>query len=605
MRRPESGQRAYIVAALLAALTLIAFWQVLKCQFVNFDDDHYVLNNPHVLSGLTIANIKWAFTTLYESFWMPTIWLSFMLDQQMYGLNPFGYHLTNLLFHIANVVLLFLVLRRMTKSTWRSALVAALFAVHPLHVESVAWVTERKDLVSTLFYILTMGAYALYAERPDRKRYSLVVLMLALGLMSKTTLVTLPFVLLLLDYWPLRRFAHDSGKRADAGVMRRLILEKAPLALLCIGATAVSFLAQRASNAVSSFDAFSMTIRVKNAFVSYVEYIAKMLWPAKLAVFYPHPLNTLPMWQVVGSGILLACITVLVLAARRSRPHLAVGWLWYLGTLIPMIGLVQLGWQSMADRYTYVPLTGLFIAIVWSIPEPFTQVRRVAVATISGIVLTVLTALTWVQAGCWHDSFALFSHALAVTQRNFVAHNNLGTALAEEKRYGEAVDHFQEAVRIFPGYAYAYNNLGNSLLSLGRRDEAIKAYSEAVHIKPTYDVARANLAAAVEQQGAGSLASGGQPETPDPASQSAIAHFNLGATMQQQGNLAQAVKEYRQAIKLKPDLLRAHYNLAVALFFQEDYAAAWKEVHECRKLGNNPDPNFVQALSDKMPDPGN
>ena len=354
-----------LIVILLVAITLAVYLPILRHDFTNFDDDSYITENRHIQSGITKDSIIWAFTSSYASNWHPLTWISHMLDYRLFGPKPMGHHAVNLLFHTLNTLLLLFILKRMTKSVWKSAFVAALFAIHPLHVESVAWAAERKDVLSTFFWMLTMWAYVVYAERPRLKWYFVAVLFFGLGLMSKPTLVTLPFVLLLLDYWPLGRFAGDQKK----GPGWRLILEKMPLFAMSAASSVITYYAQQSSKAVISIDRLPLTIRAANALVAYVTYIGKMFWPRNLAIFYPHPGNTIPEWQVVGAFVLLACVTILALGLGRRYPYLPVGWLWYLGTLGPMIGLVQVGEQAVADRYTYLSYIGLFIMLAWGIPD--------------------------------------------------------------------------------------------------------------------------------------------------------------------------------------------------------------------------------------------
>jgi hypothetical protein len=366
----------------LALATLAVFWQVLGHDFVNYDDPDYVYRNPNVQSGITLSSIKWAFTTGHAANWHPLTWLSHMLDWQLFGDNPGWHHLTNLFLHIANTLLLFAVLKRMTNALWRSAFVAAAFALHPLHVESVAWVAERKDVLSTLFWMLTIAAYLRYLERPGTGRYLLTLLIFALGLMAKPMLVTLPFVLLLLDYWPLGRFqfgqivksvGQQSRKSLNAfshwKLSRHLLLEKVPLFALSAISSIVTFLVQRTAGAVTSVETLPLKLRIANTFVSYLTYIQKMVWPSRLAMFYPYPDKTDLIWQTVVFALLLLIISLGVIWLMRRRRYLLTGWLWYLGTLVPVIGLVQVGDQALADRYTYVPLTGLFIIIAWGVPD--------------------------------------------------------------------------------------------------------------------------------------------------------------------------------------------------------------------------------------------
>ena len=407
--------RDILVCLFLVMATLAVYWQVQNYDFVNFDDNDYVYDNRHVQDGLTLKSIIWAFTNIHASNWHPVTWLSHMMDYQLYGMNPGRHHLTNLLFHIANTLLLFLVFRKMTDSLWQSGFVAALFALHPLHVESVAWVSERKDVLSTFFWMLTMWSYIWYVEHPAVKRYILVVLFFALGLMSKPMLVTLPFVLLLLDFYPLNRFQSQQPKGSANAQQRsialRLILEKIPLFVLVAMSSAMTFYAQKHGKTVASLEVIPLKSRVANALVSYVSYIIKTIYPSKLAVLYPHP-GILPWWQIAGACLLLVTISFLAIRVVKQSPYFVVGWLWYLGTLVPVIGLVQVGIQSMADRYTYVPLIGIFIIIVWGIPELVAQwrYRKICLATLATVVLTILMAMTWKKVGYWKSSITLFEH---------------------------------------------------------------------------------------------------------------------------------------------------------------------------------------------------
>ena len=483
-----------------------------------------------------------------------------MLDCELFGLEPGPHHLTNLLFHIANTLILFTVLFRMTRAVWRSAFVAALFAVHPLHVESVAWIAERKNVLSTLFWLLTMVAYVRYVERKTLVRYLFVLSFLILGLMSKPMLVTLPFVLLLLDYWPLRRFQisrlkgqgtrpsdqkrtspttlsedmDTSGRKENAlGLMREKIPLLVPVAASCV----VTFVVQQSGGSVGNLTSYPLKVRVANAIVCYVAYMAKMLWPTRLAIFYPYT----DVWigQVVGAGVLLAVISVLVIRRVRRQPYLTVGWLWYVGTLVPVIGLVQVGGQAMADRYTYVPLIGLFIIVAWGAHELLEKWRqsRMLLSVSSGLLLVACVTLTWLQVRHWSDSVALFKHAVAVTAPNDLARNNLGVALAEQGKYSEAAVHYGEAVKINPKYAEAYNNLGYSLEKQGQVDAAIANYRQALRINPDF----------------------------------ARAHNNLGAALGGQGQSAEAVTHFQQALNSKQKngglnfSAGVHYNLALAL----------------------------------------
>jgi protein O-mannosyl-transferase len=454
------------IMILLALLTLAAYWQVRDCDFVNYDDNLYVTGNQHVQAGISLEGIKWAFTAFDAANWHPLTWISLMADTQSGLVSADRFHLTNLLLHLANVLLLFLLLRRLTKSAWRSALVAALFAVHPLHVESVAWISERKDVLSTLFWLLTTWAYVRYAERPGIGRYAPVVVLLALGLMCKPMMVTLPLTLLLLDYWPLR-VLQTKDRRLQK------IREKAPLFVLSIASSIVTFYAQR-GQAMETIAALPITARLSNAVVAYVQYLWKMVWPTRLAILYPHPGPTLPVWLIAVSAVFLACVTGLVLRHGRKRPYLAVGWLWYLITLIPVIGIVQVGEQAMADRYTYVPLIGIFIAIAWALPQMTKRVIAIPVVTIICLVLVALAGLTRMQIGYWEDSTTLFSHSIEVTERNPTAYYNLGRTVVELGRYPDAIQAYRRALQYNPDYAIAHNNLAVALFLNGDYAEAWK-----------------------------------------------------------------------------------------------------------------------------------
>jgi len=492
----------FIVSLFLTIATLAVYWQAGNHEFINYDDITYVTGNPHLQAGFSPEGIIWAFTSGYAGNWHPLTWISHILDIQLYGMDPGRHHLTNVLFHIGNTLLLFLVFRRMTGALWCSAFIAALFALHPLHVESVAWIAERKDVLSTFFWMLTMGAYAWYVERRGFLRYLLVLLFFILGLMAKPMLVTLPFVLLLLDYWPLSRFqfGHQNGNIViqRKSVVIRLICEKIPLFALAAASCIVTLFAQQSGGAVCSFSAFPINIRIANALVSYVGYIVKMLWPHQLAVLYPHP-GMLPWIQVIGACLLLVFIFILAFMALKRCPWLIVGWVWYIVTLVPVIGLVQVGSQAMADRYTYVPLIGIFIMIAFGVPELMSgwRYRKIGLSTMAVACLLVLMATTWFQVRYWANSVTLFERALAVTENNYVLHSNLGVTLFSKGKVDEAIDHFHDAMRINPRYAKAHNNLGTALIHKGKVKKAIAHFREALRIRPGYSDAHDNLQKAI------------------------------------------------------------------------------------------------------------
>jgi len=603
-----------IICLSLAAATFAVYWQVTNHDFVSFDDNVYVTQNSHVQAGVTKKNIIWALTRIDANFWHPLTWLSHMLDCELFGLDAEMHHLTNLLFHIANTLLLFWVIKRMTGALWRSAFVAALFALHPLHVESVAWISERKDVVSTLFWMLTMWAYVRYAERPGVNRYLLILFFFASGLMAKPMIVTLPFVLLLMDYWPLGRWQLGLQEK------KRLISEKIPLLALVAVFSVVAFLAQ--GDAIQSLGEFPFKFRIYNALVSYLSYIRKMFWPTDLSVFYPYP-KMIPFWQVAGSGLLLVFLSVVVIRMAKRHPYLSVGWFWYLGTLVPVIGLVQVGAQAMADRYTYIPLIGLFVIIAWGTPDLLRKWshRKPALAILAGLVLSVFTVFAWLQARHWKDSISLFTHAIEVTTDNWLAHNDLGFPLAQQGRNSDAIRHFSEALRIKPDYWEGHVNLGNTLALMGRLDEAMIHFREALRINPesfeahrmlgtvlgiqgkfeaavnhlnkglqinpTDQETQKNLKIALEKMGKQENADRKYRGVLENDPNNAEAHIQLARLLETQGRFDDAIKHYKEAIRIDPDNPNAHYNLGNILARQGVYKEA--ATHYKQALRVNPD----------------
>jgi len=545
MNEESNKYQVIFICLALASATFIVYAQTLHHEFVNFDDDKYVTENPNVRGGLTVRSIKWAFTATEAANWHPLTWLSHIIDYQFFGLNPKWHHLVNLLFHIANALLLFWVLKYATGALWQSVFVAAAFAFHPLHVESVAWIAERKDVLSTMFWLLTMAAYVRYVRGGGVKWYMVTLFSFALGLMAKPMLVTLPFVLLLLDYWPLNRLKTQDSRLQTKKLsivdcrlsiffgIRHLIFEKLPFFVLSAVSSVVTFFVQRSAGAVSSLEKLSLDNRIANALVSYLSYIGKMMYPAHLGVLYPYRHIGLFVWQPAAAIFTLAFITVVIIYYSRRYRYLFVGWLWYLGTLVPVIGLVQVGDQAMADRYTYVPLTGLFIIAAWGLPELLAgwRYRKAALCISAATVLFVLSICTYHQLRYWRNNITLFEHTLAVTEDNSKIQNNLGNVLASMGRSDEAIGHYNEALRIRPNYIEAHYNLAKALQSQGRIDEAVSHFNEALSIKPDY----------------------------------AEAHINLGITLKSQGKLDEAISHYREALKIKPDSAEAYYNLGNAL----------------------------------------
>jgi len=497
-----------LICIFLIVATFGIYSQVQDHEFLNFDDDKYITDNWNVQAGFTRESIHWAFTKSHYGDWQPITWLSYILDYQLYGLNPKGYHLTSLFFHIANSLILFMVLLRMTGALWQCSFVAAMFAFHPLNVESVAWAAERKNVLSTLFWLLTMWAYIRYAEKPNIKRYGSMILFFILGLMSKPMLITLPFVLLLMDYWPLRRFklGQEKGngdipeKYTDKGPdILRLVREKIPLFLLATGAGIVTFIVQKSAGAFQSMETISLSARLTNAMVSYLEYLEKMIWPRGLSILYPHPENTLAVWKGILCGLALVGITAIVIKFIRKAPYLAVGWFWYLGTLVPVIGIVQAGVQAMADRYAYVPLIGIFIIAAWGVPELISKWRyKEKVLSISvGIIIFTLLITTWEQVSHWKNSITIFKHAIRVTDKKYPGfakiHTNLGLSLFAEHKNEEAISHYKMAIKIKPDIADAHNNLGIALFNAKMTEEAIDYFKEAIRIRPGFAAAQKNL----------------------------------------------------------------------------------------------------------------
>jgi len=599
-----------LICLVLAILTVAAFWQLKDCGFIVYDDEQYVTKNVYVQSGLNASSIGQAFSSdlaKYSGHWHPLTWLSLMLDHSLFGLNPMGYHLVNLLFHILNTVLLFLILRRMTRTTWPGAFVAALFAVHPLHVESVAWIVERKDVLSTFFWMLTMGAYSYYVERRTVHRYAFVLLFFILGLMSKPMLVTLPIVLLLLDFWPLQRFSEAAAKpRIPAAEMKPevsgkkkksrkkeaekaaaavkavevrkpavpefkwsliypLLVEKIPLFVLAILSSVVTYLAAHSSGTVPSLDVLTPAVRIGNAFVSYVTYIGKMIVPVNLAVFYPHPGKVI-LWQVLGAAIFLFAVTSFAIWKAKKLPYLVTGWFWYLGTLLPVIGIVQAGTQAMADRYTYISLIGLFIIVAWGVPDLLKKwnYRKEILVVSSVICILCLSVLTWIQAGYWQNSITLFDHVLKVTRNNWLISNNRGLAYKNLGDYNQAIKDFEAAIGMKPDYAEAYYNRGLAHKALGNVGQAIADYSQAIRIKPNLVEAYNNRGNAYGESGDCTLALMDFNAALEINPSFAEAFMNRGNAYNCLGNYQQAIEDYGRAIEKKPDYAASYYNRAVA-----------------------------------------
>ncbi len=618
----------------LTLITLTAFWQVNRCDFINCDDDVYVTDNIHIQDGVTMEAIRWAFTTGCAANWHPLTWMSHMLDVQLFGLNPQWHHLTNLLFHVANTLLLFFIFHRMTKSPWKSAFVAALFAVHPLHVESVAWVAERKDVLSTFFWMLTMGAYIHYVEHPRLKNYLAVLIFFALGLMAKPMLVTLPFVLLLLDYWPLQRFEQkkpaqeirteankplsaNKRKRKSSGkhtvqarmkeakpadhiyqraLIRPLLREKIPLFALAALSCIVTFVVQQKGGAVTSLNVLPTGVRIANAFVAYIVYVSKTIWPENLAFLYPHP-GMRPFWQVLGAVVLLTAVTLMVIRTAKRFPYLAVGWLWFAGTLVPVIGIVQVGGQALADRYTYVPLIGLFIMAAWGIPELLKKwrYRKEALFASSALILPCLLIVTCIQVGYWRNNLTVYDHAIKVTSRNDHIYRNRGAAYDRLGNVGQAIEDFDKAIEINPKYADAYYNRGVAYGELGNRGQAILDYNRAIEVNPKYVDAYYNRGVAYSELGNREQAILDYNRAIEVNPKHVGAYNNRGTVYDMLGNREQAILDYNSAIEVNPRYAEAYNNRGFAYTELGNYRQA---IHDhSRAIEINP--KYAEAYSNR------
>ena len=559
---------ANLFCLLLIAVTLAVYVQTANHQFINFDDTIYVTDNPHVKGGITGANIAWAFTAITASNWHPLTWISHMTDVRLFGLNPRGHHLTSVAMHAAAALLLFLLLVQITAAPWQSLFVAALFALHPLHVESVAWVAERKDVLSCLFWLLTLMLYARYVRQPGTGRYLAALACFAVGLTAKPMLVTLPVVLLLLDYWPLNRFRAEQNPDGSSvwTSVTKLAKEKIPFFLLSAFSAAITIYAQHHGGAMKNLDAVPAGLRIGNSMVAYAQYLIKMVWPQDLALLYPIPAS-IPTWQILVSALLLFSATAATIRYQRSYPYLLAGWLWFLVTLLPVIGLIQVGGQSMADRYTYIPLTGIFIIVAWGANDLLRgrRHRQATLVILAGVVICGLTAATWRQIGYWQDSITLYSHTLAVTSGNYLILNNYGIALAEQGKLDAAIMQYQEALRVWPRSANAHINLGATLAQQGRFPEAIKQYQAALNLQPDYALARGNMGKALASLGRLNEAAGQYEQALRLDPSLADVHLNLTLLLMKAGRTDDARRHYAEVLQLEPYSVKAPNNMGIAL----------------------------------------
>lgn len=544
----------------IALLTLAVFWQVNAFDFINYDDNQYVYKNPDIQDGLTLKSLLWAFTTSHASNWHPLTWISHIIDWQLLGAWAGGHHLTSVFLHIANSLLLYWVLQTMTGSIWRSGLVAFLFALHPLHVQSVVWVAERKDVLSAFFFMLSLWAYGVYVRRQKWAEYIWVVVFFILGLMSKPMVVTLPFVLLLLDFWPLKRIHQNNS----GFILLRLIAEKIPLLILSAVSSNITFIIQNHSGTVKSLDRIPLIDRVTNILTSYLAYILKTIYPSKLSIYYPFP-QEFPWWEIGLAVLAITLISITVLHLAHRSPHLIVGWLWFLGMLVPVIGLVQVGTQSMADRYTYLPLIGIFIMIAWTIPEPHGYRQKQFICAGIGIVLLSLSFITWMQIRYWKNTLTLFTHAMHVTSRNIVAHDILGGTLLLQGQTDEALFHFNEILKINPAHANSIYNLGVAMTNKGLTALAIEKFRQTLMLEPDHAQARNNLANALLQQGKINEAIRHFQVILQNQPNHVEANINMGTALARLGRIDEAIAHYETAIQNDPANPEAYNNMGVVL----------------------------------------
>lgn len=572
-----SSHRETLIYLFLIMATLITFHQVRNFEFIDYDDQEYVVNNHHIHNGLTLNGVIWAFSSVHSGNWHPLTWLTHAADIHLFGFNAGWHHLVSLLFHILNSLLLFHLFKKMTGDVWQSGFVAALFAIHPLHVESVVWVSERKDVLCTFFWIFGVINYVRYVEKPVGRRYIAVLLSLMLGLLSKPMIVTFPFVLLLLDYWPLKRTSFAQRRFAikirnvskmlwlNHSVNSRwlyLIYEKTPLFGLVAASSLATFVIQGKSGAVVSMEVLSLSERIVTALNAYISYIRKMFWPNDLAVFYPHAISV-PYWKTTIAILVFAFLTVIFIKLRKQHSYLIIGWFWYLGTLVPVIGLVQVGSQAMADRYTYFPLIGLFIIVAWGAPNLLKKwkYKRQVLASLIAVILILLINAARIQTQYWKSSLTLFRHTLQVTQHNALAHYLTGYALVQNGNANEALRHFKAALAIDPLFEKAYNQMGLLFASKGELDQAVLNYKKALSVNPNYKEAYINLGKALQEQGKLNEAMNQYQTVLEIDPDYKEAHVNIANIYSHRGNHEQALSHYNRALRIEPNFVQAHYNL--------------------------------------------
>ena len=628
----NSKKQILIVYIVLAVVTLAVFWQVNQYDFINFDDHVYVTENSHIQSGITLDGFRWAFSTRYANLWNPLVWLSLMFDYQLHGLNAGGYHLTNLILHVMSALLLFWLFNRMTGAIWKSAFVAALFALHPLHVESVAWIAERKDVLSAFFWMLTLCLYVYYTEKPVIRRYLPVLFCFVLALMSKPMVVTLPVVMLLLDYWPLDRLLSrkivtnmpevmsvptNQGKKKNklkqealkkkispprvqklsepriAGIIPLWQLrEKIPFFILSIVLVIITLYTPDTYDLSNTPDLkqFPFISRLANAPVAFVTYLEKTFWPHNMAVFYPFP-DQIPLWQVLGASLLILIITTAVIVMMKRLPYLFAGWMWFGITIAPVIGIIQISISApyaMADRYHYLPSIGLAVMMAWGIPALIKseEIRKKILFPTGIAFLIIMSVLTWQQCGYWKNSIILFNQTLQVTKNNYLAHNNFGLALFEEGKIEEAIDHYNEAIRILPDYIYAFFNRGNAYGDLGQYQRAIDDFNEAVRLKPDYALFYNNRGTIYDDLGQHQRAIEDYNDAIRLKQDYTDAYFNRGIIYGRDlGQYQRAIEDFNEAIRLKPDYAGGYSNRGIAYFMQGSSKPGCFDAQKACELG--------------------
>lgn len=591
MLKDFNRYRNILIYLVLAMSTGAVYYQVHSYDFHVYDDPQYVFENPHIQDGFTIEAVKWAFTASHTAYWHPLTWFSHILDWRLFGDYAGGHHIVNLIFHVANTLLLFGVLKRMTKAVWPSAFVATLFALHPLHVESVAWIAERKDMLSAFFWLLTMWAYVRFVEEGRIVNYLFVVLFFAFGLMSKPMVVTLPFVFLLLDYWPLERFGLKN-KQPEGKSFSYLLIEKIPLFVMTFASCVITFIHQKEVGAMNVGQRWGIFVRIANVPVSYLHYIIKTIWPSGLAFFYPHPGFNISVPYAVVSAALLIIMTILILQFAAEHRYLLTGWLWFLGTLVPVIGIIQVGDQAFADRYSYITLTGLFIIIAWGVPELLGEwkYRKMFLWVCSLVILCVLAVCSRVQQRYWKNGLKLCKHAVEVTEDNFKAHFFTAQILFLQGENEGVVRHCKEAIRINPDFVDARNMLGTALGRMGKIDEAIECYRQILETAPDFGPAHANLGLALAMKGEYNKAAEHYRTALETIGESPI-RSDLGDLLLNLKRYEEAVTEYREILKAEPYDANTHNKLGFALAHIGQYDEAVGHFSEALRI----DPNYTEA----------